>query len=90
MKTWRLEGNGTLACATCLTVGHGTVACADTIRFEAMVSMPLQIMVHATAIEIIPTNPTSRTKEQKWAINVEPIFRRFREETLVKRIKVAI
>ena len=68
MKTWSKKVM-TLACATCLTVGMAAVACADTIDLGYGQYATTNNGVHAAAIEIIPTNPTFRTKEQNKAIN---------------------
>lgn len=63
MKAWSKKVM-TLACATCLTAGMAAVACADTIDLGYGQYATTNNGVHATSIEIIPTNPTFRTKEQ--------------------------
>lgn len=83
MKTWSKKVM-TLACAACLTVGMAAVACADTIDLGYGQYATTNNGVHATAIEIIPTNPTFRTKEQNKAINET---NKAVQEKLSKRIK---
>ena len=68
MKMWSKKVM-TLACATCLTVGMAAVACADTIDLGYGQYATTNAGVKATAIDVVPTNPNFRTKEQNKSIH---------------------